>query len=109
MAATIPDMDRRDVVGDAVEHHLTFHDGTTRTVYVTDVETPYPDGKLIVSRTDPEGVITMVNRSFVEMSGYAEDELLGAPHHTCGTPSCRARRSRTCGTPSPPAASGTGT
>ena len=62
-------------------HDLTFHDGTTRRVYVTDVETPYPDGKLIVSRTDPSGVITMVNQSFVEMSGYTEAELLGTPHH----------------------------
>jgi aerotaxis receptor len=81
VAATLPDMDPNDVVGDAVEHHLTFHDGTTRTIYVTEIETPYPDGKLIVSRTDPDGVITMVNQSFVEMSGYSEEELLGAPHH----------------------------
>lgn len=77
----LEDMNVDDVVGDYVEHDLTFHDGTTRKVYVTDIETPYPDGKLIVSRTDPAGVITMVNQSFVEMSGYAEDELMGAPHH----------------------------
>jgi hypothetical protein len=77
----LTDMDPGDVVGDHVAHDLTFHDGTTRRVYVTEVETPYPDGKLIVSRTDPAGVITMVNQSFVEMSGYTEAELLGAPHH----------------------------
>ena len=81
MARPLPDMDPADVVGDAVEHHLTFHDGTTRRVFVTEIETPYPDGKLIVSRTDPAGVITMVNQSFVEMSGYTEEELMGAPHH----------------------------
>jgi len=77
----LEDMNVDDVVGDYVEHVLTFHDGTTRKVYVTDIETPYPDGKLIVSRTDPAGVITMVNQSFVEMSGYSENELMGAPHH----------------------------
>ncbi len=77
----LTDMDLADIVGDHIEHTLTFHDGTTRKVYVTDVETPYPDGKLIVSRTDPAGVITMVNASFVEMSGYSEEELMGAPHH----------------------------
>ena len=77
----LTDMDPGDVVGDHVAHDLTFHDGTTRRVYVTEVETPYPDGKLIVSRTDPAGVITMVNQSFVEMSGYTEAELRGAPRH----------------------------
>ncbi|MEJ2396108.1 MAG: PAS domain-containing protein [Candidatus Thiodiazotropha sp.] len=45
------------------------------------IETPYPDGRLIVSRTDPVGIITQVNQSFVDMSGYSEDELLGEPHH----------------------------
>ena len=81
MSAVLADMDPADIVGDYEAHDLTFHDGTTRRVYVTEVETPYPDGKLIVSRTDPEGIITMVNQSFVEMSGYSEQELLGAPHH----------------------------
>lgn len=46
----------------------------------TENETPYPDGKLIVSTTDPEGIITHANQSFVDMSGYSEDELIGAPH-----------------------------
>lgn len=77
----LTDMNPADIVGDHVTHDLTFHDGTTRRVYVTEVETPYPDGKLIVSRTDPDGIITMVNQSFVEMSGYSEAELMGAPHH----------------------------
>ncbi len=47
----------------------------------TELETPYPDGKLIVSTTTPEGVIRQVNRAFVEMSGYSEAELIGAPHN----------------------------
>jgi len=34
----------------------------------------------IVSEADPAGTITRVNRRFVEISGYAEDELLGRNH-----------------------------
>ena len=35
----------------------------------------------IVTKTDLKGKITYVNRAFVEMSGYSEDELLGKPHN----------------------------
>lgn len=34
----------------------------------------------IVSKTDLKGVITYGNRIFIEISGYPEHELLGAPH-----------------------------
>lgn len=67
--------------GDATEYNPTFFDGTTRTVYDTGVERPYPDGRLIVSRTDLNGVLTHVNDAFVEISGYTEDELIGKPQH----------------------------
>lgn len=67
--------------GDVTEYNLTFFDGTTRTVYDTGVERPYPDGRLIVSRTDLNGVLTHVNDAFVEISGYTEDELIGKPQH----------------------------
>ena len=48
---------------------------------VTELESPFPEGRLIVSRTDPEGIITHVNQSFIDMSGYSKEELLGAPHY----------------------------
>lgn len=67
--------------GESTEHTLTFFDGTSRTVYETGSELPYPDGKLIVSRTDLEGVLTYVNDAFVAISGYSEEELLGKPQH----------------------------
>lgn len=67
--------------GDAKEYQLTFNDGTTRTVYDTGVERPYPDGKLIVSRTDLNGILTHANDAFVEISGYTIDELIGKPQH----------------------------
>jgi aerotaxis receptor len=45
-----------------------------------DKEVPYPDGKLVVSRTDARGIITHANRAFIDMSGYTEAELIGQPH-----------------------------
>jgi PAS domain S-box-containing protein len=35
----------------------------------------------IVSKTDLKGLITYGNRIFIQMSGYSEQELLGAPHN----------------------------
>ncbi len=75
------DMNPDDIAGDYQQAVLHFQDGTERTVYTTEIESPMPSGRLIVSRTDPEGIITHVNRSFVEMCGYSEEELIGAPHH----------------------------
>lgn len=75
------DMKPEDIVGEYKEYTLTYFDGTSRKVLVTEVESPFPEGRLIVSRTDPEGIITHVNQSFVDMSGYSKDELLGAPHY----------------------------
>ena len=75
------DITQADVKGAANPHTLTFHDGTTRNVLATAIETPFPSGELIVSRTDPQGRITMANQAFVTMSGYKEEELIGEPHH----------------------------
>lgn len=74
------DMDRAQVPGEAVEHSLSYFNGNTRQVFVTQVETPYPHGKLIVSRTDTDGIIRQCNQSFVDMSGYTEAEIIGQPH-----------------------------
>jgi aerotaxis receptor len=75
------DMKPEDIVGEYREHALTYFDGSSRKVLVTEVESPFPEGRLIVSRTDPAGIITHVNQSFVDMSGYTREELLGAPHY----------------------------
>ena len=48
---------------------------------VTDREIEMPEGQLLVSRTDTGGRITFVNRAFIAISGYAEDELIGQPHN----------------------------
>lgn len=75
------DMDPSHIVGAAAEHQLKYADGSQRKVLATDIETPYPDGKLIVSRTDTKGVITHFNQAFIDMSGYDKDEIVGQPHH----------------------------
>ena len=49
-------------------------------VYVTDKETEFPDGCLITSRTDLDGIITHANDAFVEMSAWTREELIGSPH-----------------------------
>ena len=59
---------------------LHYYDGSTREVFVSDVETHFPRGELIVSQTDADGVITTCNDAFVIMSGYEKHELIGAPH-----------------------------
>jgi aerotaxis receptor len=48
---------------------------------VTNAEYVLQDAEMIVSRTDLHGNITYVNQAFVDISGYSEDELLGAPHN----------------------------
>ncbi len=75
------DMNPEDVTGDYKEHLLHYNDGSQRTVLVSDVEIPYPEGRLIVSSTNADGVLTHVNQSFVDMSGFSEEELVGQPHY----------------------------
>jgi len=48
---------------------------------VTQIEHQMEDAQLIVSRTDLKGRITKVNLDFVEISGFTEEELIGAPHN----------------------------
>lgn len=45
------------------------------------IETIVPEEELIISRTDLKGVITYVNETFAEISGYKMDELVGQPHN----------------------------
>jgi aerotaxis receptor len=80
-ATIMQDMDPADIKGEYIEKMLVYDDGRRRRVLITDIETPFKDGQLIVSRTNPAGIITHINHSFVEMSGYGGKELLGQPHY----------------------------
>lgn len=48
---------------------------------VTDVEHTFDERASIVSKTDLKGRITYVNKTFVEVSGFSEEELIGSPHN----------------------------
>jgi len=47
----------------------------------TDVEHSFAIDQFLVSKTDTKGIVTYCNRLFIELAGFAEDELLGKPHN----------------------------
>ena len=51
-----------------------------RTIIPTNVEVFFDSNDIIVSKTDLKGRMTYVNRTFCQIAGYSEPELLGAPH-----------------------------
>ncbi|MBP2297061.1 methyl-accepting chemotaxis protein [Azospirillum rugosum] len=48
---------------------------------ITAREIVLKDGEVLVSRTDTGGRITFVNKAFIDISGFTEQELLGSPHN----------------------------
>ncbi len=52
-----------------------------RSLVPTGVERTFGPEEIIVSKTDPRGVITYANDVFVRVSGYAEPDILGKPHN----------------------------
>lgn len=44
-------------------------------------EITFSENLFIVSKTDTKGKITYGNDTFIEISGYEEDELIGEPHN----------------------------
>ena len=48
---------------------------------VTHREYDYADGQFIVTKTDLKGRITYANPTFVEISGFTAEELIGASHN----------------------------
>ena len=51
-----------------------------RPVRPTGVERTFGQDEIIVSKTDLKGRITYANRVFLQVAGYTEREVLGAPH-----------------------------
>lgn len=51
-----------------------------RSVLISEQYRKAVEESMIVSRTDPEGIITYINPLFIEISGYSEEELIGQPH-----------------------------
>src|SRR5512142_16962 len=50
-------------------------------VHPTSVEVQVPKGEFIVSKTDPTGRITYVNRTFMQVANFREADLLGRQHN----------------------------
>lgn len=50
-------------------------------VTATEVEFPADPGAKIISVTDPKGIITDVNDTFIQISGFTRKELIGQPHN----------------------------
>jgi aerotaxis receptor len=53
---------------------------------VTQKEHAFPSGHYIVSRTDLKGAITHVNDTFIKLSGFDRDELIGVNHNVVRHP-----------------------
>jgi PAS domain S-box-containing protein len=53
---------------------------------VIDEEIIFSKKKFIVSKTDLKGKILFVNKNFCEVSGYTEEELIGANHNAVRHP-----------------------
>lgn len=49
--------------------------------YVSNAEKQLKSGSILVSKTDLKGAITYCNREFIEISGFAESELMGKNHN----------------------------
>lgn len=47
----------------------------------TNVETLLPEGQFIYSRTDLKSIIVEANEAFANISGYAQDQMVGQPHN----------------------------
>ena len=48
---------------------------------VTNNEQVIKDGTILASRTDIKGILTYVNKAFIEISGFSQEELIGANHN----------------------------
>ncbi|MHB9019002.1 MAG: PAS domain-containing protein, partial [Burkholderiales bacterium] len=48
---------------------------------VTGIEYVLNDSEIIVSKTDLQGNITYINQDFVRISGFSQNELMGAPQN----------------------------
>ncbi len=48
---------------------------------ITNTEVQMQDDQLLVSKTDTGGRIVFINKAFLDISGFSEEELLGAPHN----------------------------
>lgn len=75
----VPDMEKP--AGESEAFDLTYHDGHSRRVYITDAQFHLNNTTIIVSSSDEKGIIRSCNIPFIEASGWSKEELIGQPHY----------------------------
>ncbi|MEW6563189.1 MAG: PAS domain-containing methyl-accepting chemotaxis protein [Pseudomonadota bacterium] len=48
---------------------------------VTQKEIDYQEDEVLITRTDPKGIITYANETFIRISGFSHEELVGSSHN----------------------------
>ena len=66
--------------------------------YVTQYEYPLDDDTTLMSTTDLHSYMTHTNDTFVQVSGFTLQELLGQPHNIVRHPDMPKAAFPTCGT-----------
>jgi len=57
-----------------------------KNAFVSQKEVQFPNGAVLVTRTDTKGAITYANDAFCQISGYSHDELVGKNHNVVRHP-----------------------
>ncbi|MBN2895828.1 MAG: EAL domain-containing protein [Campylobacterales bacterium] len=71
-------------------HNLLLNRETDRARHLLSEYLKALESSVILSKTDPRGIITYANDAFVEISGYAKEELLGRAHNIIRHPDTSA-------------------
>lgn len=50
-------------------------------IRLTGVENFFDEDSVIVTKTDPRGIISYANKTFLEVSEYSEKDVVGKPHN----------------------------
>lgn len=74
-------VDKKDEIGDALIAFNTMSEKLTQNISFLDVYKRAIDNSSIVSKTNPKGIITYVNKMFCDVSGYTKEELMGRSHN----------------------------
>lgn len=47
----------------------------------SEIEVPLKDNDVLISITDPKGLIRFANKTFCDLAGFTQEELIGKPHN----------------------------